>query len=81
MSTGLHCLLVGGTDYWQSTIVKCGRPGMAGSATEAQSHDKGRGRRSVAGVHGSITEVQNKSLTRDMKNNERGQKCNGGKAS
>ena len=22
----LHCLLVGGIDYWQGAIVKCGRP-------------------------------------------------------
>ena len=26
MSTGLHCLLVGGIDYWQSAIVKSRYP-------------------------------------------------------
>ena len=34
-------LLVGAIDYWQETIVKFERHGMAGSATEVQSHDKG----------------------------------------
>ena len=33
----------------------CGRPGMAGSVTEAWSHDKGRGGRSVTRVHGTTT--------------------------
>ena len=42
MRTGLHCLLVGGRDYWPDAIVKCRRPGIAGSVTEAQSHDEGR---------------------------------------
>ena len=40
-------------DYWQGTNVKCGSHGMARSVTEAQSHDEGRGGRSVTGVHGS----------------------------
>ena len=66
MPTGLHCLLVSAIDYWQDTIVKCGRHGMAGSVTEVQSHDKGKGRRSVTGVHGSVTMVQNKSVTEGM---------------
>ena len=45
MPTGLHCLLVAGMDYWQdaSIQVTCGRDGMAGSVTEAWSHDKGWG--------------------------------------
>ena len=30
-----------GIDYWQGAIVKCGIPAMAGSVTEAQSHDEG----------------------------------------
>ena len=41
MPTELHCLLVGGIDYWQGAIVKCGMPAMAGSVIEAQSHDEG----------------------------------------
>ena len=50
----MHCLLVvGGVDYWQGAIVKCGRPEMAGSVTMAQSHDKDRGGRSLTGVYGS----------------------------
>ena len=60
MPTGLHCLLMGAIDYWQDTIVKCGRHGMAGSVTEAHSHDKRKkGGRSVTGVHGSVTVLQN----------------------
>ena len=47
MPTHLHCILVGGIDHWLRTIVKFGRPGMAGSITEAKSHDKGRGGRTV----------------------------------
>ena len=41
MPTELHCLLVGGIDYCQGAIVKCGMPAMADSVTEAQSHDEG----------------------------------------
>ena len=59
----LHSLLVGGIDYWEDTIVTCGRPRMVNSVTEGQSHDEGRGGRSVTGVHGSVTEAQNKSIT------------------
>ena len=44
-------------DYWQDANVKCGRHGVACSVTEAQSHDKGRGERSVTGVHGSATGI------------------------
>ena len=51
MLTGLHCPLVGGTDYWQDAIVKCGRPGMTGSITEAWSHDEGMGGRSITRVY------------------------------
>ena len=32
---------------------------MAGSVTEAQSHDEGKGGRSVTGVRGSVTGIQN----------------------
>ena len=63
MSTRLHCLLVGGIDYWQGAIVKFGRPGMDSRVTEAKSHDEGRGGRSATGVHGSVTGIQNKSAT------------------
>ena len=60
MPTGLHCLLVGAIDYWQDTNVKREGHGTAGSLTEVQSHDKGKkGGRSVTGVHGSVTVVQN----------------------
>ena len=36
---------------------------MDSSVTEAQSHDKGRGGRSATGVHGSVTGIQNQSVT------------------
>ena len=65
MPVGLQCILVGGTDYWQHPIVKYGRPGMAVSVMEAKSHDKGRDG-SVAGVSGSLTSAQNKSVTEGM---------------
>ena len=39
---------------------------MIGSVTEVQSHDKGKGGRSVTGIHGSVTGVQNKSITEGM---------------
>ena len=51
MPTGQHCLLVGAIDYWQDTMVKRERHGMAGSVTEFQSHDEGKGGRSPTGVH------------------------------
>ena len=47
MPTGLHCLLLGGIDYY-------GWPGMAGIVTEPRSHDKSRGGRSVKGMPGSV---------------------------
>ena len=56
-------ILVGGINYSQGTIVKFWRPGMADSVTEAQSHDKGRGGRSLTGVHRSVMVVQNRSVT------------------
>ena len=53
-------LLVGAIDYWQHTIVKCERHGMAGRVTEVESHVKGKkGGRSVAGFHGSVMVLQN----------------------
>ena len=42
--------MVGGIDYWYNTIVTYDRPGMAGSLTEAWSHDEVKSRRSVTGV-------------------------------
>ena len=63
MPTGLHWLLVGGTDYWQEVVIMCGRLGMTNSVTEAQSHAEGRGGKSVTGVHGSVTVAQYKSVT------------------
>ena len=39
---------------------------MVGSLTEGWSHDKGRGGRSVMGVHRSVTEAQSKSVTENM---------------
>ena len=54
MPAELYCLLVGGIDYWQGAVVKCGMPAMAGSVTEAQGHDEGaymyRGGRNVTRV-------------------------------
>ena len=43
-------------------VVTCRRPRMAGSVTEAWSHNEGWGGRSVTGVHGSVTGAQNKRL-------------------
>ena len=62
MPTELYYLLVGGIEYWQGAIVKCGRPRMACSVTEAQSHDQVRGGRSVTGVYGNVTGVQNNAV-------------------
>ena len=41
---------------------------MVASVTEVQSHDDGKGERSVhvTGFHGSVTGVQNKSITEGM---------------
>ena len=39
---------------------------MARSVTKAQSHDEGRGGRSVTGVHRSATGISNKSVTGGM---------------
>ena len=70
MPTELHCLLVSGINYWQGTIVKCGILAMAGSVTEAQSHDEDtcvyRGGKNVTRVQGRVTRIQNKSTTGDM---------------
>ena len=57
MLTGLHCLLEGYIAYWLYATLKRRRCGMAGSVTEALSHDESRGERSVTGVHGSVTEA------------------------
>ena len=66
MPTGLHCLLMGAIDYWQDSIVKCGKHGMAGSVTNVQSHDEDKCGRSVTEVHGSVTGVQNKGVSEGM---------------
>ena len=52
------------TGGWHGLLArrKCGRPGMAGSVTEAQSHDEGRGGRSVTGLYESVTGILNKSV-------------------
>ena len=63
-------------NYWQGAVVKCGRPGLAGSVAEAQSHDKSVGGRSVTEIHGSVTQMQNKVQSRVWKT-EWAQKCNG----
>ena len=42
---------------------------MAGSVTEAQSHDENSGGRSVTGVHGGVT-GNSKSVTGGMECNE-----------
>ena len=39
---------------------------MVGSVTEVQSRDEGKGGRSVTGVYGSVTRVQNKGITEGM---------------
>ena len=39
---------------------------MAGRVTDIQSHDECKGGRSVTGVHGSVTRVQNKGVTGGM---------------
>ena len=52
------------TGGWHKLLnCKVWEHGMASSVTEAESHDKGGGGRSVTGVHGSVTGVQNKSVT------------------
>ena len=66
MPTGLHCLLVGGINYWQNAIVICRRPGMPSSVTKTLNHDEGSGGRSVTGVHGSVTREQNQNITEVM---------------
>ena len=49
--------------YWQCAIVKFVRPGKVGSTIgEEQNDGDGRGGRSVTGVHGSGTGIQNKTV-------------------
>ena len=50
------------------------------SVTKVQSHDEGKGGRSVSGIQGSVTGVQNKIVIEGMEN-EWARKCNGGTAS
>ena len=72
MPTELHCLLVGGINYWQGANVKCLMPAMDGSVTEALSQDVHgymyRGGRNVTRVQRSVAGIQNKSVTGDMEN-------------
>ena len=74
------------TGGWHKVLAghncKLWMPAMASSVTEAQSHNKGtcRGGRSVTGVHGSVTGIQNKSVNGAMKK-QWAQRCNGGMAS
>ena len=71
MSTGLHRFLVGVIVNWQGAIVKFGRPGKDGSVhtvAETQNHDTGRGGRTVTGVYGSVTGIQNKIVNGGMEN-------------
>ena len=78
MSTGLHCFLVGRIVYRQGATLKFGRPGKDGSVhtvAEAQNHDTRRSEKSVAGVHGSVTGIQNKTVMGAWKS-EWAQKCN-----
>ena len=70
-SDGFQCLLDCTAYWWRHRLLagcncKCGVPGMAGSVTEAQSHDECRSGRSVTGVYGSETGIQNKSVTGGM---------------
>ena len=39
---------------------------MVGSVTKVQSHDEGKDGRSATGIHGSVTRIQNKSITEGM---------------
>ena len=60
------------TGLWQRLLArrdcKVWMPAMASNVTEAQSHDECtcRGGRSVTGVHGSVTGIQNRSVTCSM---------------
>ena len=69
---------MGGIEYWQGAIVGCGRPEIAISVTEGQSHDEARGGRSLTGVHGSVTGIQNKRVQCNWEDgNEWAQNCAG----
>ena len=58
----------GAIDYWQDSIVMCGRHGIAGSVRKVQSNDQGKGGRSVTGVHKGVTGEQNKTVTEGIEN-------------
>ena len=67
MSTGLNCLLVGVIVYWQGAIVNFVRPGKDGTTVaEKQNDGESRGGRSVTGVHGSVTGIQNNTANGGM---------------
>lgn len=53
---------------------------MADCVTEALSHDEGGDGRSVTGVHWSVIDAQNESVTGAENRNKWGQKCYGGLA-
>ena len=67
MTTGLYCLLVGVIVYWQGATIKFVRTGKNGSIVAEEQNDcKGRVGRSVTGVHGSVTRLQNKAVNGGM---------------
>ena len=47
----------------QGAVVKCGKPGLAISVAEAQSHDEGVGGRSLTEIHRSVKGIQSNSVT------------------
>ena len=53
--------------YWQCAIVNFVTPGKDDSTvTEEQNDGEGRGGRSVTGVHGSVTGIQNNTVNGGM---------------
>ena len=53
--------------HWRGAIVKFMRPGKDGSTVvEEQNDGEGRGGRSVRGVHGSVTGIQNNTVNGGM---------------
>ena len=68
MPTGLHCLLMGGTDYGQDASAMCRRAGMARSIAGAWSHEAGKG--------WQMCNTSPWECNRALKYNGRVQKCN-----
>ena len=52
MTTGQHCLLAGGMEYWRDVSAMCGKAVMVGSIVGAWSS---RGHRSVIVEHKNVT--------------------------